>query len=132
MTISNNFFSRRIARLLRLTSALILAGCALWMGHRVPVNYARTGAPANPLPKLRGHAAVEHLKQEGLYNTLAEAAARYNADTTPSGWHYDDLTAATGAHLAAGDPWGYMFDAQGTQHVVYRGDDNHIHELWWG
>jgi hypothetical protein len=69
MTISNNFFSRRIARLLRLTSALILAGCALWMGHRVPVNYARTGAPANPPPNLRGHAAVEHLKQEGLYNT---------------------------------------------------------------
>src|SRR5262245_50559298 len=87
MTISNNFFSRRIARLLRLTSALILAGCALWMGHRVPVNYARTGAPANPLPKLRGHAAVEHLKQEGLYNTLAEAAAaaRYNATTLAFG-----------------------------------------------
>ncbi len=87
MTISNNFFSRRIARLLRLTSALILAGCALWMGHRVPVNYARTGAPANPLPNLRGHAAVEHLKQEGLYNTLAEAAAaaRYNATTLAFG-----------------------------------------------
>jgi sugar lactone lactonase YvrE len=81
MTISNNFFSRRIARLLRLTSALILAGCALWMGHRVPVNYAKTGAPANPLPNLRGHAAVEHLKQEGLYNSLAETAARYNATT---------------------------------------------------
>ena len=29
-------------------------------------------------------------------------------------------------------PAGYMFDAQGTQHVVYRGTDNHIHELWWG
>ena len=24
-----------------------------------------------------------------------------------------------------------MFDAQGTQHVVYRGTDGHIHELWW-
>src|SRR5262249_21323574 len=61
--------------------------CALWMGHRVPVNYARTGAPANPLPNLRGHAAVEHLKQEGLYNTLAEAAAaaRYNATTLAFG-----------------------------------------------
>lgn len=87
MTISNNFFSRRIARLLRPASMLILAGCALWMGHRVPVNYARTGAPANPLPNLRGHAAVEHLKQEGLYNTLAEAAAaaRYNATTLAFG-----------------------------------------------
>ena len=34
--------------------------------------------------------------------------------------------------VAAGDPAAYMFDAQGTQHVVYRGSDNHIHELWWG
>ena len=24
-----------------------------------------------------------------------------------------------------------MFNAQGTQHVDYRGTDNHIHELWW-
>ena len=48
------------------------------------------------------------------------------------GWHTDDLTAATGApeplpeHLV-----GYMFDAQGTQHVMYVGaSDQHIHELW--
>ena len=31
----------------------------------------------------------------------------------------------------AGDPAGYMFDAQGAQHVVYRGSDDHIHELFW-
>jgi hypothetical protein len=90
MTISNNLFFRRGAQLLRLASVLILAGFALWLLYRVPVNYAKTGAPANPLPDLRGHAAVEHLKQEGLYNTLAEAvaAARYNADPAPSGDAY--------------------------------------------
>src|SRR5262249_37357901 len=38
-------------------------------------------------------------------------------------WHYGDLTAAAGAHRAVGDPSGYMFNAQGTQHVIYRGDD---------
>src|SRR5262249_48334818 len=47
-----------------------------------------------------------------------------------SGWQRNDLTAAPGAPAAAGDPAGYMFDAQGTQHVVYRGGDGHIHELW--
>ncbi len=47
-------------------------------------------------------------------------------------WHHGDLSAVTGAPGAAGDPTGYMFDAQGTQHVVYRGGDGHIHELWWG
>ena len=47
------------------------------------------------------------------------------------GWHVNDLTAATGAAGAAGDPAGYMFDAQGTQHVFYRSRDGHIRELWW-
>jgi phospholipase C len=37
----------------------------------------------------------------------------------------------TGAPNATGDPAGYMFDAQGTQHVVYRATDGHIHEMWW-
>ena len=32
---------------------------------------------------------------------------------------------------AAGDPAGYQFVADPTQHVVYRGTDQHIHELWW-
>jgi hypothetical protein len=43
-----------------------------------------------------------------------------------TGWHTDDLTAATGA---PGAPWsvsGYAFEAQGTQHVI--ADNN---ELWW-
>lgn len=35
-----------------------------------------------------------------------------------------------GAPVAAGDPDGYMFNAQGTQHVIYRGNDEHIYELW--
>jgi hypothetical protein len=56
----------------------------------------------------------------------------------PTGWHVEDLAALTGAplaHFGAG-VWGYPFDpAPGvpnpTQHVLYRGVDSHIHELWW-
>jgi hypothetical protein len=49
------------------------------------------------------------------------------------GWHHNDLTGASGGSpVAAGNPSGYMFPAQGTQHVVYPGTDEHIHELWWG
>jgi hypothetical protein len=47
------------------------------------------------------------------------------------GWHYNDLTAATGAPSAFVRPMGYTFDAQSTQHVIYAGPDWHIHELWW-
>lgn len=43
-------------------------------------------------------------------------------------WHTDDLTVAT----AVGDPAGYVFDAQATEYVIFRGPDNHIHELRWG
>jgi hypothetical protein len=52
----------------------------------------------------------------------------------PDGWHYSDLTrAAGGAPLSdQGDPAGYAFAAQGTQHVFYIGIEvNHIHELRW-
>ena len=48
-----------------------------------------------------------------------------------SGWRHNDLTVAGGAPGATGVPAGYMFDAQGTQHVVHRGGDGHVHELWW-
>ena len=39
------------------------------------------------------------------------------------GWHWGNLTGTTGAPLAAGDPAGYVLDADGTQHVVYRGNE---------
>src|SRR5271166_467372 len=52
---------------------------------------------------------------------------------TPGNWSVNDLTAATNAPAAAGDPDGYVFTANGTSgmHVVYRGVDNDIHELYW-
>lgn len=47
-------------------------------------------------------------------------------------WHLRDLTAATGAPPGDGRVAGYVFAAQGTQHVVYRhGATTSIHELWW-
>jgi hypothetical protein len=47
-------------------------------------------------------------------------------------WHINDLTAATGAPTAGVRPAAFVFDAQGTQHVVYVGIDTHLYELWWG
>ena len=32
---------------------------------------------------------------------------------------------------AVGNPGGYVFVGQSTQHVNYLGVGNHIHELWW-
>jgi hypothetical protein len=47
------------------------------------------------------------------------------------GWHHNDLTAAAGAPLAGGPVAGYVFAAQGTQHVICGGQDDHVLELWW-
>jgi hypothetical protein len=48
-----------------------------------------------------------------------------------SGWHRSDVTFDTGATPAAGDPCGYAWELDRTQHVFYRGTDNHVHELWY-
>ena len=42
-------------------------------------------------------------------------------------WSHFDITAATNAPAAAGEPFGYMADVP---RVVYRGVDGHIHELY--
>jgi hypothetical protein len=48
-----------------------------------------------------------------------------------NGWQSGDLTAVTGAPVADSAPSAYMFDSEGTQHVIFQGTDSHIHELWW-
>ena len=48
-----------------------------------------------------------------------------------NGWGSGDLTTVTGAPTAAGDPAGYVFDAEGSQHVIYRAGNGHLYELWW-
>ncbi len=40
-------------------------------------------------------------------------------------------SASGGAPVAAKDPGGYTWSVDKTQHVVYLGTDEHIHELWF-
>lgn len=53
----------------------------------------------------------------------------YRADL---GWQHVNLTAVYNAPPAASDPFGYVWEAEQTQHVIYRGANNHIYELWKG
>ncbi len=43
---------------------------------------------------------------------------------------HTDLTALSRAPAAAGEPFGYLYAAQGVQNIAYRGTDGHAHELW--
>ena len=82
--------SSHLGAVLRLSLASALAACLLWPGTTAPVNQLKTSSTVNPLPELRGQAAVEHLKREGVYASLTEAvkASMYKAEALPSGDAY--------------------------------------------
>jgi hypothetical protein len=47
-------------------------------------------------------------------------------------WKYGGaISAKTGAPLADGMPWGFAWEGDHTMHIVYRGQDSNIHELWF-
>ena len=70
----------------------------------------------------------EHIVYRGVDSHIHELTR------TDSSWNKYDLTESAGAPLTLGDPFGYPFDAQQTQHVIYRGEGRNggdLHELWW-
>jgi hypothetical protein len=46
-------------------------------------------------------------------------------------WYSKDLTSEAGATKADSDPCGYVLNKDNSQHVVFRGTDGQIHELFW-
>jgi hypothetical protein len=50
----------------------------------------------------------------------------YGLNSPTPVWHHVDISALANAPPAAGDPAGYVF---GSEFVVYRGTDNHVHQL---
>jgi hypothetical protein len=79
-----------------------------------PIGYAWEGHP------------TQHVIYRGVDGHIHELWWSEDAN-----WNHENLTGQTGAPLAAGDPAGYVWEGHPTQHVVYRGVDGHIHELWW-
>lgn len=68
----------------------------------------------------------QHIIYRGTDNQIHELW--FDAQAFKQKWRHADLTAETKAPPAAGDPSGYSL---GSLHVVYRGIDNQIHELWF-
>lgn len=84
------------------------------------------GVTAYPMrARPSGLACNEYNFLEDKYCTLRQVYR-----STPRFATYTDLTAASGAPLAAGDPSGYVYESHGVQNAVYRGVDGHAHELW--
>jgi len=74
--------------------------------------------PPSTKPTIKG---IKHI-------TDSDKSRHENTNIIP--WNHNDLTIASGAPTAAGDPVGYTWDADKSEYTVYRGNDGHIHELW--
>jgi hypothetical protein len=88
---------------------------------------SRTNAPTAYVFAAYGTQHIVFVADQGP--TTGHVHEIWRGDT---GWNHFDLTRATGAPLALpGQPCGYAFEAQKTQHVDYVGMDGNLHELWW-
>ncbi len=101
---------------------------------------ATVGAPViSPCENIRGYVfrgeGTQHIDYVGVDGHVHELWWYY-----PSGWHHNDLTAASRTStlaLAGSSPAGYAFESgrlqpDATQHVWYAGTDSLLHELWYG
>ena len=90
-----------------------------------------TGAPeaaGDPAAYLTDFDDTARVVYRGADEHIHELWLRPSED---SNWRHGDLTELTGAPEAAGDPAAYLTHIDGTARVVYRGEDEHIHELWY-
>ncbi len=95
-------------------------------GARLVATAPDGGPPYSLAPQ--GHYMLFIVNQEGVPSV---ASWIYLAPPDFHFWSLSAVSQAAGGPTAAGDPFGYMFDAQGTQHILYRSNDGHIRELWW-
>ena len=93
-----------------------------------------TAATGAPLPGLgQGRSAYAFEKQDTQHVIYVGRDLHINELWWDNGWHHNDLTVAAGAPLPSVNESisAYAFEDQGTQHVIYGGQDLHIKELWW-
>lgn len=67
----------------------------------------------------------ENVVYRGVDNHIYELRSSNGED-----WYYIDLTDKAEAPLASGNPSGYAWEKDSTEHVIYRGVDDHIYELY--
>jgi hypothetical protein len=77
---------------------------------------------------------VQHVFYRTSEGSLIDLFRRWGS-TDDKKWHSNDLTAEAKAPTAAGSPCAYLEQSgvvatSDTEHLVYRGEDGHIHELF--
>jgi hypothetical protein len=78
-----------------------------------------------------GYVEEGNKTQHVIYRTAEGGLAElYSKQGDAAGWRVRDLTAETKAAKAAGDPDAFYWRDTKSQHVVYRGEDDDVHELY--
>jgi predicted amidohydrolase len=79
--------------------AMALIGCYIGLTAGRTASASSANKATSPLPTLRGEAAIEHLKQTGLYHSLSAAltAARYQMTINPTLTQQQKLEASDAA-----------------------------------
>jgi hypothetical protein len=94
-----------------------------------------TAAAGAPLPAVNQSMSAYAFEDQGTQHVIYLGQDLHVEELwwDNNGWHHNDLTAAAGAPLPSVDESisAYAFEDQGTQHVIYVGQDSHINELWW-
>ncbi len=92
----------------------------------------RANAPAaggNPFGYAWEHDGTVHIVYRGMDSLVYELWLRHGMIFTGN-WECNAITKETNAPATSSDPVGYAWENDSTQHVIYRGTDNQIHELW--
>jgi len=89
--------------------------------------FVSTPAAAKGDPHTYTYFGEQHIVYRGTDNHVHELWTNEEDWEHP---HHHDLSAAAGAPNAAGDPYGFTTETDSVQHVVYRGTDNKIWELY--
>jgi hypothetical protein len=105
----------------------------LWWNGGAPVQgwslTAAAGAPpaaSDPSAYYSASTNTKHVVYRSSDNHLHEIV------WAPGGAvSHADLTVEAGAPLAAGTPSAFSVESQRSQHVIYRGSDNQVHEIRW-
>jgi hypothetical protein len=107
----------------------------LWAGNKwqfknISEEASAPSATGSPAVYATGASRFKHVVYRGVDGHIHELFAG-------DAWQFNTITIQANAPQAAGDPFGYTtFDSttgrMDVQHVVYRGVDEHIHELFAG
>ena len=105
----------------------------LWWNGAAPVQYWNLSAAAGAPPAASDPASYYSAATNTKHVVYLTADGHVHEIVWRPGGaaSHADLTAETFAPSAVGTPSAFTVESQRTQHVVFRGSDNHVHEIRW-